>query len=584
MEKVIIIGASGHGKVIAETIEINGNYEIYGFIDTYKKVGSKILNYKVIGDESIISTLISEHNIRKGIISIGDNWIRKKMHDTIQKIAPNFSFISVIHPTSTISKYASIGKGCVIMPQAIINTDAEVGDFCIINTKASVGHDCTIENYSSLASGVTLGGNVVVSKFSAISLGATILQNRIIGEHSIVGAGALVTKNIDPNSISYGIPAKHIAARKIGDPYLTFKKNTTKKKTKEYNLFVKDLKTLEEINVYKELLTNYWCNNVYYTYEYLKYYENSTDELRYFLLTEDGIPATIMPFYIRKIDAIENYKDVITPYGYGGPLCKDCSKTKILNHFWSMVDSWYNKNNIVSEFVRFNLNGNHVNYTGELSATLRNVKGTVKENDEDQWTAFSTKVRNNYRKAEKHELTFKLYEGNEITDSVIENFHKVYIETMDRNNAKEIYYFPKQYFENLIHANPNSFAIAKSYKDNVVASVELIIINNNTLYAFLGGTRAKYFECRPNDYLRVEILKWAVQQEKKFYILGGGLKDDDGLYKSKKVFFPKDDDVVFYTGRKIINKEIYDSLSEPIVSATACDEVCNYFPVYRRPY
>ncbi|AIM61427.1 hypothetical protein IX49_13185 [Cellulophaga lytica] len=356
-----------------------------------------------------------------------------------------------------------------------------------------------------------------------------------------------------------------------------------KKNGKKYDLYVKKINTLEEIETYKELLNNYWDNNVYYTYEYLKYYENEHDQLRYFLLNIDGIPNTIMPFYLRDIKD-KTYKDVITPYGYGGPLCKNCDDTKVLTKFWELVDKWYCKNNIVSEFVRFNLNGNHNNYSGELTETLLNVKGEIKETEDDQWTAFSTKVRNNYRKAKQHNLTFKLYEGNEITDSVIENFHKVYIETMDRNNAKEIYYFPKQYFENLIHANPNSFAIAKSYKDNVVASVELIIINKATLYAFLGGTRAKYFECRPNDYLRVEILKWATKNSKKYYVLGGGLTNGDGLYKSKKVFFPKDEDAVFYTGRKIINKEVYNLLSNKTYSSSKdCNEECNYFPAYRRP-
>lgn len=558
--KVRLYGAGGHAYVIIDTLKSNG-YEITDVFDNapknslfaslkVEKVATNYENFPIVGSPMIIA--------------IGNNKIRKKIAKVL-----DVDYISITHKSAMVATTATIDKGTVVFAGGIVQSNAKIGKHVIINSGASVDHDSIIEDYAHIAPQVTLCGEVHVKEGAFIGANSVVIPKVTIGKWATVGAGSVVIENVPDYSTVVGNPGKVIKK---------------KPKAKEYNLFVKDLKTLEEINIYKELLTNYWCNNVYYTYEYLKYYENSTDELRYFLLTEDGIPATIMPFYIRKIDAIENYKDVITPYGYGGPLCKDCSKTKILNHFWSMVDSWYNKNNIVSEFVRFNLNGNHVNYTGELSATLRNVKGTVKENDEDQWTAFSTKVRNNYRKAEKHELTFKIWEGKDITDNVITAFHDVYIETMVRNQASDIYFFPKQYFESIIYTNRDNFAIAITYKDTIAVSVELVIINNSTLYAFLGGTRAKYFECRPNDFLRVEILKWAVQQEKKFYILGGGLKDDDGLYKSKKVFFPKDDDVIFYTGRKIINKEIYDSLSEPIVSATACDEVCNYFPAYRRPY
>ncbi|MCL5244795.1 NeuD/PglB/VioB family sugar acetyltransferase [Cellulophaga sp. 20_2_10] len=574
IKNTVILGSGSYGEVFLNYLKEQG-HNVIGFFDDNLNNSKKIIfGVPVIGTFNDLLTEKSKKNIDYIYCPIGDNEIRYKYLEKLMDYGydiPNFIHKSVIFESESIK-----GKGIYLLPGVIIMPHTIIKSFVIISMGSKIAHHTIIEDGVFVSTGVNVGANITIKRKSFLGISSTIMTGvNSVGENAVIGCGAVVIRNVEKNHIVAGVPAKT----------LKIKKNVaTKKKAKEYNLFVKELKTLEEINIYKELLTNYWCDNVYYSYEYLKYYENSTDELRYFLLTEDGIPATIMPFYIRKIDGIENYKDVITPYGYGGPLCKDCSKTKILNHFWSMVDGWYYKNNIVSEFVRFNLNGNHVNYTGELSATLRNVKGTVKENDEDQWNAFSTKVRNNYRKAESHELTFKIWEGKDITDSVITAFHDVYIETMERNHASAIYFFPKQYFESIIYTNRDNFAIAISYKDGIAVSVELIIINNSTLYAFLGGTRAAYFECRPNDFLRVEILKWAVQQEKKSYILGGGLKDDDGLYKSKKVFFPKDDDVIFYTGRKIINKEIYDSLSEPTVSATACDEVCNYFPTYRRPY
>ncbi|MGJ8734892.1 MAG: NeuD/PglB/VioB family sugar acetyltransferase [Cellulophaga sp.] len=554
--KVRLYGAGGHAHVIIDTLKSNG-YEITDVFDNAPK-NSLFASLKV---EKIDANFKNFPNSGSPlIIAIGNNKIRRKIAAVL-----DVDYISIKHNSAIVSTSAKIGKGTVIFAGAIVQANSNIGEHVIINSGANIDHDAKIEDYVHIAPQVTLCGDVYIKEGAFIGANSVIIPQITIGKWATVGAGTVVLENVPDYATVVGNPGKIIKKKAKG---------------KQYDLYVKKLNTVEEINTYKELLSNYWDNNVYYTYEYLKYYENEHDQLRYFLLNVDGIPNTIMPFYIRDIKD-KTYKDVITPYGYGGPLCKNCDDKKILSKFWELADKWYRKNNIVSEFVRFNLNGNHTNYSGELTETLLNVKGEVKETDEEQWTTFSSKVRNNYRKAEKHQLTFKLYEGKAITDSVIENFHKVYIETMDRNNAKDIYYFPKQYFENLIKANPDSFAIAKSYKDNVVASVELIIINEATLYAFLGGTRAKYFECRPNDFLRVEILKWAVLNNKKYYVLGGGLTNGDGLYKSKKVFFPKDEDVIFYTGRKIIDEDAYTLLSKNIINSKKYDENCNFFPIYR---
>lgn len=220
MEKIIIVGASGHGKVITEIIEKNGQYEIYGFIDSFKKIGTNILGYKIIGDENYIPYLMEKEGIAKGIIAIGDNLKRKKMFKKIKSISHNFDFISAIHPSANISKYSTIGRGVAVMAGTVINAEAQVGDFSIVNTKASLGHDSILEKYSSLSSGVTVGGNVTIGKFTAISIGATIVNNITIGKHTIIGAGAVVTRKIGNFQIAYGIPAKFVQKRSKGDNYL----------------------------------------------------------------------------------------------------------------------------------------------------------------------------------------------------------------------------------------------------------------------------------------------------------------------------------------------------------------------------
>ena len=102
----------------------------------------------------------------------------------------------------------------------VVNANSDVGDFCIINTNSSLGHDGNMEDFSSLASGVCVGGNFSLGKFSAISLGVTVIENTVIGEHTVVGAGSLVLKDIGSNVVAYGLPAKVVKSRIVGESYL----------------------------------------------------------------------------------------------------------------------------------------------------------------------------------------------------------------------------------------------------------------------------------------------------------------------------------------------------------------------------
>ncbi|XMO86132.1 GNAT family N-acetyltransferase [Algibacter sp. AS12] len=358
---------------------------------------------------------------------------------------------------------------------------------------------------------------------------------------------------------------------------------------KKYDFVSKKLNSTEDIEEYKTLLKENWNNNVYYSYDHLKYFVSETDTLKCFQFKINGEVKIIMPIILRKIDtkhAQEECFDTITPYGYNGPLYDDKQVNSIdLQAFWKAIDSWYEKKNVVTEFIRFSLNRNYISYSGLLISTLLNVKGTLETDFELQWEKFLPKVRNNYRKAAASNLTFKILQEQEITQEEINTFYKIYTETMKRNNAKELYFFSLQYFTDLISNHNSEILLAFSCFNNLPISAELIIKNNDTLYAFLGGTEAEYFSHRPNDFLRVEIIKWAIKNKLKYYVLGGGLSDGDGLYKSKKAFFPKDGDIVFYTGRKINNYQIYENLCKSKhedYNNAHKDEVKKYFfPFYR---
>lgn len=220
MDKIIIIGASGHAKVIIESIEIGAKYQIYGLIDSFKPKGQKILGYEILGTEDLIKDLVRK-GVRKGVVAIGDNWTRCLMQAKIKEIAPDFEFVTIIHPSAIISPSVKIGKGTVILASVKINTLAEIGEGCILNTNSSFGHDGKLSDFSSIAPGVTVGGNVKINFCSAISLGANIIQGITIGKHSIIGAGSLILNDVDDFKLVYGVPGKEIRTIKKGEKYIS---------------------------------------------------------------------------------------------------------------------------------------------------------------------------------------------------------------------------------------------------------------------------------------------------------------------------------------------------------------------------
>ena len=220
MKNIIVIGASGHAKVILDIVEKQGKYSVAGLLDREKAVGTEFFGYPVLGKEEDLPGLVKEKSIEAGIIAIGDNWTRSLAVQKILSLAPDFKFVSAVHPSAQIAKGVKLGKGTVVMANAAINSDSKIGDFCIVNTSASLDHDCLMEDYSSLAPNVATGGNVTIGKFSAICIGASLSHGISIGEHCVVGAVGFVQDDVPAYSVFHGVPARFIRKREKGEKYL----------------------------------------------------------------------------------------------------------------------------------------------------------------------------------------------------------------------------------------------------------------------------------------------------------------------------------------------------------------------------
>ena len=200
MNRLIIIGAGGHGKVIADNALRNG-YENICFIDDHLK--GNVIGFPIIGTSKDIECL--NDGKTDFIIGIGNNAIRKVIAETYK-----VNWVSIVHPSAQIAFNVEIGKGTVVMPNAVINVSSTVGEHCIINTGAIVEHDNVIENYVHISPSAALGGTVHVDECTHIGIGATVKNNMDICSDCTIGAGAVVVKAIVEKGIYVGVPTRRI--------------------------------------------------------------------------------------------------------------------------------------------------------------------------------------------------------------------------------------------------------------------------------------------------------------------------------------------------------------------------------------
>lgn len=197
MKKLAIIGASGHGKVIADIAVLNGYKEIV-FLDDNPNV-QECAGFPVAGT-SVDVAKYPEYDV---IVAIGNASIRKQMHE---KLNDN-RLVTLIHPKAVISRRVVIGKGTVIMAGAIINSDTKIGEGCIINTGASVDHDCRVGDFVHVSVGAHVAGTVIIGNETWIGAGATVSNNIEICGECMIGAGAVVIRIIKEKGTYTGVPA-----------------------------------------------------------------------------------------------------------------------------------------------------------------------------------------------------------------------------------------------------------------------------------------------------------------------------------------------------------------------------------------
>lgn len=269
----------------------------------------------------------------------------------------------------------------------------------------------------------------------------------------------------------------------------------------------------------------------------------------------------------------EKYYDIITPYGYGG----FWGDIKDYEQLYQEYNNYCRSNDYICEFVRFELFSDAYKfYDGKIESQSHNVIRNLKNPVEEIWMEFKQKVRKNVKRAIKNNLEILV----ENTDEHLQDFLNIYYSTMERCDADTKFYFSDKFFESLISMKENIMFFYVLSKGKVI-STELVIYGAENAYSYLGGTYKEYFELRPNDFLKFEIIKWAHDRGLKNFVLGGGYGHDDGIFQYKSCFAPKGI-YDFYIGKKIFDLDKYNELCGIRGISVAMESLdTGFFPKYR---
>jgi sugar O-acyltransferase (sialic acid O-acetyltransferase NeuD family) len=200
---VIIYGASGHGKVVADILQACGT-EIEGFVDDDPHKSGEVFGLKVLGDAKYLVELAHRGPVAVAL-GIGDNLARRVIAERC--VAANIRLLTAVHPSAAVAASATIGPGVVIMAHAVVNADALIQRGAIINTGAIVEHDCKIGDFAHLSPRVAIGGHVEIGELSWLGIGVAVIPKVKVGLGSIVGAGATVVNDVADWVVAIGTPA-----------------------------------------------------------------------------------------------------------------------------------------------------------------------------------------------------------------------------------------------------------------------------------------------------------------------------------------------------------------------------------------
>ena len=208
MKRLLILGAGGHGSVVADAASEMDFWDEIAFLDDRYGDLNGVLSWPVIGRFAQNRAFRDEYP--DALVAIGDNRYRMEMIKALMACEPPFDFPVIMHPSAVVSRSATIGPGTVVMANAVLNPGATIGSGCIINTSATVEHDCVLAAGVHVGPGARIAGGVRVGERAWIGMGSCVLQGVKVGDEATIGAGAVVLRDVSDKHTVVGNPAKSI--------------------------------------------------------------------------------------------------------------------------------------------------------------------------------------------------------------------------------------------------------------------------------------------------------------------------------------------------------------------------------------
>ncbi|GAE31347.1 acetyltransferase [Halalkalibacter hemicellulosilyticus] len=202
--KLLIIGASGHGKVVADIALKMNRWQSIAFLDDDEKIKLS-MGLEVVGNSNEAMKHINDCDI---FVGVGNNEVRKRIQQNLE--AEGATLPTLIHPNAVIAEQVEVAPGTAIMAGVVINCCSKIGKGCIINTGATIDHDNVMEDFVHISPGVHLAGAVKVGQESWLGIGSTVSNNVNITSNCKVGAGTVVVMDITETGTYVGVPARRV--------------------------------------------------------------------------------------------------------------------------------------------------------------------------------------------------------------------------------------------------------------------------------------------------------------------------------------------------------------------------------------
>lgn len=324
--------------------------------------------------------------------------------------------------------------------------------------------------------------------------------------------------------------------------------------------------------------------DIYFTEEYGKLCQQIEDGVCETFYYQSDLGSVHHMFIKKQIpQRINNkqYYDLITPYGYGGPLVvlsNNSSAKDLCREFEHAFSEYCSEHSIVSEFVRFHPIMQNAKDFQEIyhPSCIRKTLGTNLEDYEDPvQSEFSKGCRKNIRQALKKGVTYRITESPDNIDAFLE----IYYSTMKRDNAADFYYFDKKYFDSAIRLLKDSILFVEAIFEKKTIAAGMYFISDGVIHIHLSGTLSEYLYLSPAYMLRYAVALWGKEHGYQLIHHGGGTSNepDNSLFVFKKQF-AKNTEFDFCIGKKIWNKEIYELLCAQTKQGANND----FFPAYRK--